>query len=148
MKRSLRRDKRGISTIIATIIIVAIAIVMAISVAYWALGIGGSFTRFEKLQYTSAYALDSKTIKFNIKNTGTAAATISQVLINGIPMNVPSAPINGTITWDPTLNPVTLQPGDNVNGTLTLDKAHPGATIEVKMMTAAGNQYPDVVNLP
>jgi flagellin-like protein len=57
MKRELRlRDRRGVSPVIATIIIVAIAIVMALAVAYWMLGLGGAFTRFEKLEFVSAYA--------------------------------------------------------------------------------------------
>ncbi len=95
MKNGFRWNRKGISTIIATIIIVAIAIVMAIAVAYWAMGIGGSFTRFEKLQYTTTpYATlvttatpNTYTIYFSMKNTGTASATIdtSNIMINGQP---------------------------------------------------------------
>ncbi|MBS7653197.1 type IV pilin, partial [Candidatus Bathyarchaeota archaeon] len=55
------RDRRGVSPVIATIIIVAIAIVMALAVAYWMLGLGGAFTRFEKLEFQSAYVTTETT---------------------------------------------------------------------------------------
>jgi FlaG/FlaF family flagellin (archaellin) len=54
------RDRRGVSPVIATIIIVSIAIVMSLAVAYWMLGLGGAFTRYEKLEFTSAYVTVAK----------------------------------------------------------------------------------------
>ncbi|MBS7638222.1 DUF4352 domain-containing protein, partial [Candidatus Bathyarchaeota archaeon] len=53
-------DRRGVSPVIATIIIVAIAIVMSLAVAYWMLGLGGAFTRYEKLEFVSAYVTVEK----------------------------------------------------------------------------------------
>lgn len=150
MKKSLRRNVKGISTIIATIIIVAIAIVMSIAVAYWAMGIGGSFTRFEKLQFVSAYASDDKTVNLKIKNTGTAPATINSVMING-------QPLVGTVLYAYSASAKTgdtnstslLNPGDITDGTIGFTTAmQPGTTVEVKLQTAAGNQYPQVVVLP
>jgi FlaG/FlaF family flagellin (archaellin) len=139
MKRSLRRNKKGISTVIATIIIVAIAIVMAIAVAYWAMGIGASFTRFEKLQFTYAYASNDTTINIGLKNSGTAPATVSAVMING-------QPLVGTTTGNFT---TLLNPGDLASGTISLTTPlQSGTTVEVKIQTAAGNQYPQVVVLP
>jgi flagellin-like protein len=43
--RSLHRNVKAVSPVIATIIIVAIAITMSIAVAYWMLGLGNSFTK-------------------------------------------------------------------------------------------------------
>jgi FlaG/FlaF family flagellin (archaellin) len=140
MNRCLRRNKKGISTVIATIIIVAIAIVMAIAVAYWALGIGGSFTRFEKLQFVNAYALNDTTIMLTLKNTGTAPATINQAMINGQPL----------VAGDKlSLNATSLKPGDYAKGNITFGSTKAsGLTVEVKIQTAAGNEYPQVVVLP
>ena len=76
MHKKFKRNRRGLSTVIATIIIVAIAIVMAIAVAYWAMGVGNSFTRFEKLQITNAYASSDTAATITVKNTGTATATL------------------------------------------------------------------------
>jgi len=50
MNKKLRWNRKGISIVIATIAIVAIAIVVSIAAAYWITGIGGSFTRFKKLR--------------------------------------------------------------------------------------------------
>jgi hypothetical protein len=137
--KKFRRDLKGISTIIATIIIVAIAIVMSIAVAYWAMGIGGAFTRFEKLQFTSAYADSLSTVKCIIKNTGTATATIDLIFINGQPTGTIAYSINETAV---------MKPGDTRNATITFPALPSGSNVEVMLQTAAGNQYPKVVILP
>lgn len=145
MKKGFRWNKKGISTVIATIIIVAIAIVMAIAVAYWAMGIGASFTRFEKIQFTYSYAITDNTINLGLKNTGSAPATLDrgQVFINAQPLSVASVHFNNTASTT-----LTLQPGDTAIGTLDLSGYSAGTTIDVNVVTAAGNQYPQVVVLP
>jgi flagellin-like protein len=50
------KNRYAISPVIATIIIVAVTIAVAIAVAFWMGGLTGVFTRFEKLEITSAYA--------------------------------------------------------------------------------------------
>ena len=104
MERKLRHNITAISTIIATIIIVSVSIVMAIAVAFWAMGIGSSFTKFEKVEFISIYA-DPRayyngtvqqpdgnyfngtafTLNIVLKNTGTAAATITNIFLNSRP---------------------------------------------------------------
>jgi len=49
------RKNSGISPVVATVILVAVAIVIAIAVAFWASGLVGVFTRFEKIEIVSAY---------------------------------------------------------------------------------------------
>jgi hypothetical protein len=149
MKRKLRKNLKGISTIIATIIIVAIAIVMAIAVAYWALGIGGSFTRFEKLQYTYGYVTagsSSWLINLQVQNTGTATATIGGVYLNGIPYNQ-YAGANMTLTG------ATITAGAVANVTVGLNATAgapwvSGMSVEVAIQTVAGNSYPKTLQLP
>lgn len=162
MKKGFRWNKKGISTVIATIIIVAISIVMAIAVAYWAMGIGGSFTRFEKLQFTSSYATPATggwLITINVKNTGTAAATISDVFLNGQPSSTYATPlpvISPTPTTGPTI--ATLTAGGQSTITVKLDNTEKdaggnlvwtsGMSVELRLQTAAGNSYPTTVQLP
>jgi FlaG/FlaF family flagellin (archaellin) len=160
MKRKFRRNLKGISTIIATIIIVAIAIVMAIAVAYWALGIGGSFTRFEKLQFTSAYVTvrsDNKyyVINMALKNTGTASATLDNatMFLNGQPLSSYATTAYTHSGATPSFSKYSLAPGVTSNGNITLDTRTDtnwvsGMTVQVTIQTAAGNQYPQVVVLP
>jgi len=90
MLRNRRLNRRGISPVIATIIIVAVAIAIAIAVAFWVVGIAGLFTRFEKLEISYIYAEPNEDgtgwkITLMVRNTGSATATIDQVFLNGIP---------------------------------------------------------------
>ncbi len=155
--RSFSRSIRAVSPVIATIIIVAIAITMSIAVAYWVLGLGSSFTKYEKVEFTSAYA-DVNGNNFvavvNFKNTGSATATIdnSTIFYNGKPSvgfvtgDQPSAVLNGTAAT--TLN---LVPGATGNATITMARGstwQSGMTVEVMIQTSAGKQYPKVLSLP
>ena len=166
-RRPVRRKDRAVSPVIATIILVAIAIVMAIAVAYWALGLGGTFTRYEKIEIMAMYA-NKTTIVINsdrvtgwnitayLRNTGSAAATINMILINGKPLDVINATSQHYVKSNFTrLQPpeVTLDPGDRKvlwifipikpNSTFV-----PGMVVEVTFHSAAGSDYPKVVVLP
>jgi len=163
MKKKFRKNLKGVSTVIATIIIVAISIVMAIAVAYWVLGIGGSFTRFEKLEFTSAWASYSQssgyTINLMLKNTGSASATIdaSSIMYNGKPdiaygSFAPTANLNTSALPIPKTR-VTLEPGAAINATITLKNTVgtpwvSSMSVEVMIQTTAGRTYPKVVVLP
>jgi len=153
MKKGFKWNRRGVSPVIATIIIVAIAIVMSIAVAYWMLGLGASFTKYEKIEFTSAYTVTSGTdfvVHMDLKNTGSAAATVdpSYLLYNGMPATAfPTA-----YRPAPTFTTFTLQPGQNQTD-ITINFAMggnwtSGMTIELTLHTAAGKDYPKVVTLP
>lgn len=155
------RDRRGVSPVIATIIIVAIAIVMALAVAYWMLGLGGAFTKFEKIEFTSAYAVYDEseknfTISVTLKNTGSADAVIDKVFVNGRPIN--DWVINSEqIAWQDSLETKSINAGQELTGgkiILALSEKEPknpfthGVTVEIMIQTAAGRQYPKSVVLP
>ena len=155
-KRSALRNKKALSPVIATVILVAVTITVAISVAYWMGGIAGLYTRFEKVEVASAYATkvtggaaNGWTITMNVKNTGSADASIDALLINGKPSTDFSG-ANGTVTVA-TL-PTTAAAGGT--GTITVNIRNlaqgcsSGTTIEVKLHTAAGKDYPQMVTLP
>jgi hypothetical protein len=163
---------------------------MAVAVAYWMLGLTGTFTRYEKLEFTYAYVvkesvtitcngnnteLDSAyVVKVKLKNTGSAAASLEFLAINGIPWddldgalfqslttqtstyesteNVANATI-GSETQETFIKPttrVTIAPGEEVTGIIVLDPDDwtSGITIEVNIQTSAGNQYPKTITLP
>ncbi len=93
LRRTLRGNLKAVSPVIATIIIVAIAITMSIAVAYWLLGVGSSFTKYEKLEVSTAYVTgsgvtgDAYKITMNLKNSGSASATLdyAATMYNGKP---------------------------------------------------------------
>jgi archaeal type IV pilus assembly protein PilA len=152
MKRNLRRNIKGMSIVISTVIIVAISITMAIAVGFWAMGIGNSFTKFEKLEFVSIYADPPSGNRFSIyiqiKNTGTAAATINNVFLNGRPWSAPTS--GGVVTQN--LVSLVIPVGQRYNnGLITLPNGgtwNSGDFVEIEIETTAGRTYSNTVALP
>jgi flagellin-like protein len=149
--------RKGISPVIATVIIVAVTIAVAIAVAFWMTGIIGLFTgSVEKLEIISLYAQPNKdqsgwTVNMMVRNTGTTTTSIDEIFIN----NVPSSQWGTDNKVDPTPS-ITVNPGGNATLTITLKKGsqigtttlNPGVSIEVKLHTTGGREYPKLTNLP
>jgi flagellin-like protein len=153
MKNGFKWNRKGVSPVIATIIIVAIAIVMSIAVAYWMLGLGAAFTKYEKLEFTTAYAIKTTTgtpfftVYMIVKNTGSATATIDtpSILFNGKPA---SGYATTPTVW---FNQTTLNPGEVARGNINMTESSEwigGMTVEIMMHTVAGKDYPKVIMLP
>jgi len=167
LRRTLRGNIKAVSPVIATIIIVAVAITMSIAVAYWLLGLGGSFTRFEKIEYTYGYAEatgnpNEYVITLSVKNTGSAVATIDPTLIlyNGRQLpTADAAAVDIAIVYDyvtaDTANLV-LDPGVSDTISLAYDpdgdpntsKWQSGMTLEITLHTTGGKDYPKSIILP
>jgi hypothetical protein len=139
---------------------VAVTIVVAVAVAYWMGGIAGLYTRYEKLEISSIYAEAASEGGWNVvvqvKNTGSADATIDNVLINGRAYSqyTPAVEVNNTGTSG--LN-YPLKVGQEI--TLIIEIMDTGSapspwpfvsgvSIEVRLHTAGGQEYPKTVTLP
>jgi flagellin-like protein len=166
----MKRKDRAVSPVIATIILVAVAIVMSIAVAYWALGLGGTFTRYEKLEIVAMYATTTESpspggwnITAKLKSTGSTAATVNLILLNGKPISVINAVQTNVTVYvgdsvtsveerDPETQPVVLEPGTAKYFVIFIKEGTTGfgsgASVEVTFHTAAGSDYPKVVILP
>ena len=165
-----RLGKRAISPVIATVIIVAVAIAVAIAVAFWMTGIVGLFTGFEQVQVAYIYAEWDQTngqwtISLRATNTGTATATVDEIFVNGIPLGDIAgggATATATITVDGSnYNQNNLVSGGGtgfplpagstaeieITITPAMGFAH-GQSVEVKIHTVAGKEYPKLVVLP
>ena len=131
--------KRAISPVIATVIIVSVAIAIAVAVAFWMTGITGLFTRYEKLEIISAYAektdTNTFTVYLKVRNTGTTDVTIDSIFVDGVLY---------------TMTNIYVSKGDTENITVNLSGSEyiSGRIVEVKIHTAAGNEYPKSVQLP
>jgi flagellin-like protein len=137
--------KRGISPVIATVILVAIAIVISIAAAFWMTGLLSSFTSYEKIEIRYIYATrdagNSYTITLTVYNTGPATATIQELRINDV--TVPSSKLNVTL-------PSTLNSGSYVAIEITgytVSDFRPGITIKVSVITSVAS-YDKTVTLP
>ena len=168
------KSRRGVSPVIATVILVATAITIAVAVAYWMGGITSQYTRFEKVEIISVYC-ESKTggtywggsdpyweITLSLRNTGTTQATIIGVFINGKAIHDYGA-VSGydyIQAFDESDNlvafhngeTVTIDPGSSTELTVRIKQDSnltftSGTTIELALHSGAGNSYMKMVTL-
>ena len=156
------RGRSGISPVVATVILVAIAIVIAIAVAFWATGLVGIFTRYEKIEITAAvYDTTEEDVELLIRNTGSSPATIDAIYVNGRPGapytilnqgNVVNPPRDAETCETSDTNIVTCNPGEyaviSVQSPAQGAQWARGVTYEVAVHTASGKLYPVAVLIP
>jgi flagellin-like protein len=146
--------RKGISPVIATVIIVAVTIAVAIAVAFWMTGIVGLFTGFEQLQIVNVYDDTGTGIIVTVKNTGTSAASITDIYLNGYSYTQYKSDVTVTYgdsdtTFDPSAG-IPIKPGAQVVIKITcteqpgLFKIEPGVSLEIKLHSAGGKDYPKV----
>lgn len=149
----IRKNRKAISPVIATVILVAVAITIAISVAYWMGGIAGIYTKFEQVEITTAYASSTATgwtLTITAHNTGSADTTLDNIFINQKPLSdwsgITVRPLNTTAIEE------ALPSGTKVTVLVDIDSAasglNPGSSLDLKLHTASGNEYPKFVQLP
>jgi len=165
------KDRRGISPVITTVIIVAVGITIAIAVALWMTGLVGAFMGYEKVEIRSRFANPQTaggwTITIRYKNTGSTPAKIDNVFLNNVPFTEWDSSAT-TIDWSAgggssgTLNPddsTTFAPanvGEDVTLTITLpaDATYggqtltSGVTVEIKLHSTGGKEYFTSIVLP
>jgi len=132
----MSRSRSGISPVVATVILVAIAIVIAIAVAFWATGLVGIFTRFEKLEIVSAYqdSTNPNTIIVRVRNTGSSPTSITEVVLNGVKVKEVDTP-----------DTCVLDVGSTLLVTIETSWLQGGLTYEVLLKSSGGKQYPTAV---
>jgi flagellin-like protein len=147
------QKRRGISPVIATVIIVAVTIAVAIAVAFWMTGIVGLFTGFEQIQITTVYD-DDAGIHILLRNTGTSTVAITEVYLNNFPLttvlhnSAQFACDNALLVAN---QPITINPGQDLQCILTFNdqpqqfNVRPGTSLEIKLHSAGGKDYPKVI---
>ena len=147
----MKLNKKGISPVIATVIIVAVAIAVAIAVAYWVTGIIPAFTRYEELKISTSIINSDENATVVVKNTGSADATLDQILVNGR-LNDTSPGWNCTTSGTPDL--LTLQPGQTAEIMVHADAwdvigtFQSGVVYDFTVHTAGGGSYPASARAP
>jgi len=183
MSTTIIHKRRAVSPVIATVILIAVAVALGIAVAFWASGLTSSFSKYEKLGVSTQYAVsitcpsnyptgDVVCWQINLggQNTGSSDATITQIQINGVPYTA-SNPSNGAnfsvvangiaipSSSSPSTNSfsISVKSGAAFTISFNLDNAGTpvpgktfasGQTIQVTIITAAGNNYPASIVLP
>jgi flagellin-like protein len=175
MSTTIIHKRRAVSPVIATVILIAVAVALGIAVAFWASGLTSSFSKYEKLGVNTQYATGSQgtgwVINLAGQNTGSSDATITQIQVNGIPYQIT------TVKATPTSYPQVFWTGNSTIPTSTNSDSNSqlpvasgaqfgiqlflpatngpggkaftsGQTIQVTIITAAGNNYPASIVLP
>jgi flagellin-like protein len=160
MKELNMMNRKAISPVIATVILVAVAITIAVAVSYWMSGIASSYTKFEKVEVqTASCILDNNgnwNITVTLKNSGSAAATMMGVFINDVEVSSYGATIPAneatTITTDlTTATAWTLASGQSDSFNVWIGENYAslssGTTINLKIHSAGGMDYIKLVDL-
>jgi len=165
--RSIIREKRALSPVIATVILISVTIVVAVSVAYWMGSIASGYTTFEQIELPTVYAKYYSDlggtlgagwkVTIMLKNTGSADATVDNIFLNGIPLDDYSSGWmlgytgGSNVTSFPTSG-ISVTKGSTVTLYLylnsTVEGCSSGTTIDIKIHTASGRDYPTHVKLP
>jgi len=165
----------GISPVIATVILIAIAVTVSLAVAFWAAGLTGSFTRFERVHSLNAYVVvgyrisGTSSIKYyNVtflwENLGSADTTIVDIHLNGKSLKSfwPSAEVyldKDPTPWvsghDTSFKEIPFPSGSKLNFVIVFPSdpvlGSPfasGQTIEVEAVTSHGVFYVTLFNIP
>lgn len=136
--------RKGISPVIATVIIVAVALAIAIAVVGWIMGIWGAVTggtEMLKIYPDSYINAAGNYIVLHIKNEGGGTAVIYKIEVSGLDTVSSLTTSNTEITSPGTLSSVTLSAGSEIYICGSISGATPGAVYTVRVYTKAGNVY-------
>ncbi|MEM1968430.1 MAG: archaellin/type IV pilin N-terminal domain-containing protein [Acidilobaceae archaeon] len=122
--------KKAISPVVATVILIAVTIVIGVAVAGWLMGIWGGLGGTEALKIYPNAILKGNELSFTVKNEGSRDAKLIGVRVEGL----------GDCSG---FQPVVVKVGaiTTITCTITGDST-PGAVYTVRVYTEAGNVYP------
>ena len=163
-RKNILLERKAVSPVIATVILVAVAITVAVGVSYWMGSISAQYTQFEKIEVQTGYsewvtdggAINSGwNITLELKNTGSAASTITHVFINDRPVTLPAAYGDVFIVTECTTSVETagllLEAGESKDMCILIDDAYEnlssGTTVNVKLHSAGGMDYIKLIRL-
>ncbi len=156
MKNMTQLSKRkGVSPVIATVILVAVAITVSVAVAYWMGGIAGQYTKFEKVEIQSAQVTwdgSSWKVVMKIKNTGTSATTLISVFINEVEVqNYDNDNVVTNATSTSMTTTTSIESGDNILVNIYIDLGYAtlssGTTVNLKIHSSGGMDYIKLIEL-
>jgi flagellin-like protein len=160
LTKNISRDKRALSPVIATVILVSVTIVVAVSVAYWMGAIASGYTSFEQIELPTIFPTKTGSgwnVTIQLRNSGSADATLTNVFVNDVPLSI--YPSGLVALYNSTLEPqqlssirIPIPKGNTVTVYLGLVQNTTygftaGTTLSIKLHTAAGRDYPTSVRL-
>ena len=157
------KSRKAVSPVIATVILVAVAITVSVAVSYWMGGISSQYTQFEKVEIQTGYSVKNATagweLILDLKNSGSAAATITTVFVNETPLNATDGTGYGAsdfvadnIAVDFSIaTGITLESGESSTTKIYVPLGYKhfssGTTLDIKLHSANGNDYIKLIKL-
>ena len=150
MRKRFARNRKAVEPVLATVILVAVTLVVALASSHWMATITGMYTGVEKVDIVAVEVNvipQGWQLKVFMKNTGSADAAISGLEING----KSSTTLGLSTTPDLTAEPYLLKAGSMGSIQVVIPIGTPGCssgtTIEVVLNSAAGWGFGQSVTL-
>jgi flagellin-like protein len=141
MMKNILKSKRGISPILATLLLIVIAVAAVIVTYAWVMTFTGSTTSqagavlsLENVRFYNITTTDY--IEVTLRNSGTADATVASVYVGTSDSNLA---LQSTLNYDPSTQ-IVVQ-GSSLNITITYDWTD-GTTYHFNIVTEEGLTYP------
>ena len=159
------KTRKAVSPVIATVILVAVAITVSVGVSYWMGGISAQYTQFEKVEIQTGYAQVASggwEVTLTLKNSGSATSTITQVFVNEVPLNMTAGygyadmldfTTTGTegIGTSMPATGATMTAGNSTSVQIFIANTYStltsGTTVNVKLHSAGGMDYIKLIRL-
>jgi flagellin-like protein len=134
----MRKSRKALSPVIATIILIAVTVAVSIAVAAWMGALtfsfmGSSSLTITKVAFWGASGNANNYIILSIKNTGTKTVTIGTVKINNIAMTMDNGVNTTTLTYTTS--------GTTTSGTVQIDNVDwsNGQAYQFNLYDTSGN---------
>jgi flagellin-like protein len=129
------KNKKALSPVVASIILIAVTVAVSIAVAAWMGALTIGFMGTEQLTITKlTWGASNSGFTLVVNNTGTKDVTITQIQVN-------YAAISGA-TYDPTL-PHALKAGEGVQITVSGFTYVNGTKYDISVVTQSGYKFTD-----
>ena len=115
MRKKAHTSKRGVSPVVATIVLVAVTLVAAVSVGGYISGLFGGFTATQSISAATFFAGSAPVLSFTVTNSG-AGVNITTISTSG-------PGITGVYTWTPDAAWQFANPADNGASSFTITTA-------------------------
>ena len=123
--KNLRKSRKALSPVVASIILIAVTVAVSIAVAAWMGALTVGFMGTEELKITNVAFSGTNSVAITVKNTGSTSATVSEVYINGADL------LETNVTVDP-----------NGQETITVTSAwEAGNAYQIRIVTTKGNPF-------
>ncbi len=152
----MSRSRWGVSPVIATVILVAVAMVITMAAAYWITGTSGSYMEVEKLQIESSYCISDSSVTnsrwmivVSLRNNGPSTCNIVYVMVNDAVVDDYNVTAGGSLSNVDSIGTsidssgLRLESGESTTAYVWVgsDLFSSGTTVIIRLQSVAGVNY-------